>query len=251
MSPNDVLPDEELTDLCINHWKVLQKKQGFRFSIDAVLLAHFVQPKANQRLLDLGTGSAVIPVLLAARHPHLQIDGVELQPAIAAMAQRSVQYNQLQQQIRIIQHDLTQLPKQYEQQYDWVVSNPPFFQVGTGKQNPNRQIALSRHEIACTLEQLIHCGARCLQSRGHFALVHRAERLPEILACCVQHRLSPYRLRMVHPTLEQPANLILLEAIKDGRNQLQVLPPLPIYRSVAKITSDKSTYSDEVLSYYQ
>lgn len=251
MSPNDVLPDEELTDLCINHWKVLQKKQGFRFSIDAVLLAHFVQPKAGQRLLDLGTGSAVIPVLLAARHPRLLIDGVELQPAIAAMAQRSVQYNQLQRQIRIIQRDLTQLPKQYEQQYDWVISNPPFFPVGTGKQNPNRQIALSRHEIACTLEQLIQSGARCLRSRGHFALVHRAERLTEILACCARHRLSPYRLRMVHPTLEQPANLILLEAIKDGRNQLQVLQPLPVYRGVAKITSDKSTYSDEVLSYYQ
>lgn len=251
MSPNEILPDEELTDLCINHWKVLQKKQGFRFSIDAVLLAHFVQPAAGQRLLDLGTGSAVIPLLLAARHPGLQIDGMELQPAIAAMAQRSVQYNQLQERIRIIQQDLTQLPRQYVQQYDWVTSNPPFFPVGTGKQNPNEQIALARHEIACKLEQLIQCGANCLKSRGHFALIHRAERLSEILSCCTRHRLAPYRLRMVHPTIEQPANLVLLEAIKDGRNNLTILPPLPIYRTVAKITSDKSTYSDEVLSYYQ
>ena len=251
MLPNNILPDEELTDLCINHWKVLQKKQGFRFSIDAVLLAHFIQPAAKQRLLDLGTGSAVIPLLVAARHPDVPIDGIELQPAIAAMAQRSVQYNQLQQQIRIIQYDLTKLPKQYEQQYDWVTSNPPFFPVGTGKQNPNEQIALSRHEIACNLKQLVQCSARCLKSRGHFALIHRAERLPEILSCCMQHRLAPYRLRMVHPAMEQPANLVLLEAIKDGHNNVTVLPPLPIYRAVAKITSDKATYSDEVLSYYQ
>ena len=251
MLPNNILPDEELTDLCIRQqWKVLQKKQGFRFSIDAVLLAHFITPSAKHRVLELGTGSGVIPHLIAARHPQVQIDAMELQPEIADMANRSVQYNQLGEQIHIIQQDITQIPAHYQQQYDWVVSNPPFFPVGTGKQNPNPQIALARHEIACTLDQLIQSAAYCLTSRGHFALIHRAERLTDILSCCMQHRLAPYRLRMVHPTREQPANLLLLEAIKDGRNGITVMPPLPIYRSIAKITSDKSTYSDEVLSYY-
>ena len=156
MLPTNLLPDEDVADLGIRQLKVLQKKQGFRFSIDAVLLAHFIQPDTAQRLLDLGTGSAIIPLLLAARHPHLQIDGVELQPEIAQMAQRSVQYNGLEAQIHILQQDLTQMPPQYYQQYDWVVSNPPFFPLGSSKQSPNQQIPVARHEVACTLEQMIH-----------------------------------------------------------------------------------------------
>ena len=262
-----VLPDEAFTDLCIQHdiygyatsetnphiWKVLQKTQGFRFSIDAVLLAHFITPNPDkpQRLLDLGTGSGVMPLLLAARYDKLQIDGIELQAEIADMAKRSVSYNGMEDHIRIHQQDITQLPKSFEQQYDFVISNPPFFQVGTGKQNPNPQIALARHELACTLEQLIQCAFRTLKDRGHFALIHRAERLTEILALCQKHRLAPYRLRMIHPTLDQPANLILMEAIKDGRNGITIMPPLAIYETTASITSDKSTYSPEVLSYYQ
>lgn len=244
MLPNSILPDEELTDLCINHWKVLQKKQGFRFSIDSVLLAHFIQPKTGQRLLDLGTGSAVIPLLLAAHHQHLQIDAIELQPNIADMATRSVSYNHLQEQITIYQQDLTQLPKQFWQKYDWVISNPPFFPVGSGKQNPNKQIALARHEIACTLEQLIQSSAQCLKARGHFSLIHRAERLPEILYYCRQSHLTPIKLRMIHPMIHQPANLLLLEAILAGHNNLTVLPPLVIYQA-------NQIYSEEVLSYYQ
>lgn len=273
MCPNEqtnsipILPDEAFTDLCIHHdihgyatttptphtWKVLQKTHGFRFSIDAVLLSHFIEPTANktQHLLDLGTGSGVMPLLLAARYDKLQIDGVELQPDIANMAARSVQYNHMEQQIHIYQQDLTQLPKSFEQQYDFVISNPPFFQVGSGKQNPNMQIALARHELACTLEQLIQCAFRTLKDRGHFAVIHRAERLTELLSLCQKHRFAPYRLRMIHPTLDQPANLVLMEAIKDGKNGISILPPLAIYETTASITSDKSTYSKEVLSYYQ
>ena len=251
MLPTNLLPDEDVADLGIRQLKVLQKKQGFRFSIDAVLLAHFIQPDTAQRLLDLGTGSAVIPLLLAARHPHLQIDGVELQPEIAQMAQRSVQYNGLEAQIHILQQDLTQMPPQYYQQYDWVVSNPPFFPLGSSKRSPNPQIALARHEVACTLEQLIQCSVRCLKTRGHFALIHRAERLPEILYYCQQYHLAPAQLRMVHPTIQQPANLVLLDAIKAGRNTLTVLPPLAVYQSINKLTSDKSTYTDEVFAYFQ
>ena len=269
MYPTDipVLPDEAFTDLLIQRdvygyasaqesphiWKVLQKTQGFRFSIDAVLLAHFIEPNPNkpQQLLDLGTGSAVMPLLLAARYDKLHIDGIELQPEIADMAMRSVQYNHMEQHIHIHQQDLTQLPKSFEQQYDFVISNPPFFQVGSGKQNPNPQIALARHELACTLEQLIVCAFRTLKDRGHFAVIHRAERLTELLSLCQKHRLAPYRLRMVHPTLDQPANLVLMEAIKDGRNGITIMPPLAIYETTASITSDKSTYSPEVLSYYQ
>ena len=112
MLPDSILPDEELTDLCISQqWKVLQKTQGFRFSIDAVLLAHFIQPAARHRVLDLGTGSGVIPHLIAARNPTVQIDAMELQPEIADMARRSVAYNHRTEQIQIIQQDITDMPK--------------------------------------------------------------------------------------------------------------------------------------------
>ena len=264
--PIPVLPDEDWTDLCIyndvhglaasplaHQWKVLQKTQGFRFSIDAVLLSRFIEPKIKkpQRLLDLGTGSGIMPILLASRYANLQIDGIELQPAIADMATRSVQYNHMESQIHIHQHDLTQLPRSFEQKYDWVISNPPFFRVGSGQQNPDPQIALARHEIATTLDQLLKCATSCLKDLGHFAVIHRAERLPELLSLCRSHRLAPLRLRTIHPTLDQPANLILFEAVKNGRNDISILPPLAIYKNEPRITSDKSTYSDEVLSYYQ
>ena len=244
MLPNSILPDEELTNLCINHWKVLQKKQGFRFSIDAVLLAHFIQPKAGQQLLDMGTGSGVIPLLIAARHQQVIIDGIEVQPAIAEMAQRSVLYNGQQERITIRQQDLTQLPKDYARKYDWVVSNPPFFPIGSGKFSPNSQMAMARHEVGCTLDDVVKSASYCVKDRGHFAMIHRAERLPEILSTCQKYNLAPYRLRMVQPTAAQPANLLLLECIYQGRNRLIVLPPLVVYHQ-------NHTYTEEILDYYK
>ena len=198
MLPNSILPDEELTDLCINHWKVLQKKQGFRFSIDAVLLVHFIQPKAGQQLLDMGTGSGVIPLLIAARHQQVTIDGIEIQPAIAEMAQRSVLYNGQQERITIRQQDLTQLPKDYARKYDWVVSNPPFFPIGSGKFSPNSQMAMARHEVGCTLDDVVKSASYCVNDRGHFAMIHRAERLPEILSTC--QKLQPGALSTAYGT---------------------------------------------------
>lgn len=245
MLPNNILPDEELTDLCINQWKVLQKKQGFRFSCDAVLLSHFAQPKTGQRVLDLGTGSGVIATLLAAYHPDIQIDGVELQSELVDMAQRSVQYNRLTARITITQQDLTCLPDTYRRQYDWVVSNPPFFPLGQSKESPNRQVAIARHEVACTLEQVLQSSTFCLKDRGHLALVHRAERLAEILQLCRQNRLAPYRLRLVHPANDQPANLLLLEAIRDGRNGLTVLPPLILLQPDGSYSDEMHTYIHE------
>lgn len=244
MSPNNLLADEELTDLCINQWKVLQKKQGFRFSIDSILLAHFITPGKTQHILDMGTGSGVIPLLIASRHPQVTIDGIELQPDIAEMAQRSVLYNNQQDRITIRQQDLTQLPKDYARKYDWVVSNPPFFPIGSGKFSPNSQMALARHEVGCTLDDVVKSASYCVSDRGHFAMIHRAERLPEILSTCQKYKLAPYRLRMVQPTAAQPANLLLLECIYQGRNRLTVLPPLVIYEP-------DHSYTAEVLTYYE
>ena len=243
MSQNNILPDEELTDLCIKNRKVLQKKQGFRFSIDAVLLAHFILPPPKSKVLDLGTGSAVIPLLLTAQCPDLQVTGMELQPEIADMAKRSVAYNHLEHEIRIVAEDCTKLSKDHYNTYDFVISNPPFFPVGCGKQNPDPQIALARHELACTLEDLIKCASRALKPRGRFALIHRAERLTEIFCLCQKYHLAPLRLRMIQPNFTSNANLVLLEAVHNGKNNVSILPPLCIYQ-------EDGSYTPEILSYY-
>jgi len=238
-----VLPDEEFTELCIYDWEVLQKKQGFRFSSDPVLLAHFIHPKGPGRLLDFGTGCGVIPFLLAARYPELQLEGVELQTEIADMAVRSVRHCSLENRITIHNADITDLPSDFFHRYDWITSNPPFFKAGSCVPNSNPQIALSRHEIACSLEQLITAASLCLTEHGHFAMIHRAERLPEILAVCTDHQLTPSRMRFIHAKKDQAAHLVLLECIHHRKCGLSVLPPLIQF-------NDDNTYSEEMHTYY-
>ena len=239
----NVLPDEEFTELCIYDWEVLQKKQGFRFSSDPVLLAHFIKPTGKSRLLDMGTGCGVIPFLLAARYPDLALEGVELQPEIADMAGRSVVHNGLESRITIHNGDITALPAEFAHRYDWVTSNPPFFKLGSCVANDNPQIALARHEIACTLDQLVASAARCLTEHGHFAMIHRAERLPEIMEACKANHLTPARMRFIHAKKDQPAHLVLLECIHHSKCALSVLPPLIQF-------NDDGTYSEEMHTYY-
>lgn len=234
--------DETLTDLQIGQLKVLQKKQGFRFAIDAVLLAHFVRTKAGWQICDLGTGTGVIPLLLHARTAGLSIDAVELQPQMADMAHRSMLLNDLAH-IRIHQADLKALPGSWSDRFDLITCNPPYFPVGCGKLNPLPEIALARHEIACTLEDIVLSAARVLKSNGRLCIIHRASRLAELLTLCQQHRLTPRRLRLVHPTAEDAANLVLVEAVKGAQPDLRVEAPLVIYTAPHQ-------YSPEILHYY-
>lgn len=245
MLPAPMSDEEDWTDLGIRQFQVLQKKQGFRFSMDAVLLAHFIAPKAHSKILDLGTGSAVIPLLLVAREPQLRIDGIEVQPEMAQMAQRSIDYNQTSQ-IRIITGSFTKLPSSYHQQYDYVISNPPYFPLHQGKISPNPQIAMARHELTGPLEQWLQYSALFLKPRGHCCLIHRAERLTELLPLCLRYQLRPKRLRFVHPVCTEPAKLLLLEAIKGGQNQMQIEPPLVIYET----NTEPPSYTAEVKQYY-
>lgn len=244
MLPAELQPDEDLTHLGRSHFQVLQKKQGFRFSMDAVLLAHFLQPPPGSAVLDIGTGCGVIPLLLLAQQPQLHIDGLEIQEDLAQMASRSMALNRVQQYIHISQGDVTALPPTANSRYDYIYSNPPFFSVGTGKISPLPQIALARHELACTLKQLLTHSARLLKPKGHLVLIHRAERLPELLELCRQFRLAPAQLRLIHPRLELPASLCLLEAVKGRQCTLNILPPLIIY-------DQQQQYTPEVQAYYQ
>lgn len=234
--------DEALTDLEINHWKVLQKKQGFRFSLDAVLLAHFAALKNGWRVCDLGCGSGIIALLLASRAETLTIDGIELQAELADMAARSVLLNGVPS-IHIHQADLRALPAVWRDRYDLVVCNPPYFPVGSGKQSPLPQIALARHELACTLEEVLAASTRLLRSGGRLAIVHRPNRLPELLTGCAAHHLAPRRLRLVYPNSHSAADLVLLEAVKGAQSDLHIQAPLIIYDASGQ-------YSPEVAHYF-
>ena len=233
--------DETLTDLQVCHWKVLQKKQGFRFSLDAVLLAHFAGLKEGWHICDLGCGCGIIALLLASRAANLSIDGIELQIELADMAARSMALNEIPQ-IQIHQADLRTLPPSWQDRYDLVVCNPPYFLPGTGKQSPLTQVALAKHELSCTLDEVLASASRLLKSNGRLAIVHRPSRLGQLLTGCAAHHLAPRRLRLVHPTAQKEANLILLEAVKGAKEDLHIEAPLIIYDASGQYSPEAAHY---------
>lgn len=225
-----VYADETLDDLIIGGYKLLQGARGYRFSIDSVLLAHFVRVAGIQTVVDLGSGNAVIPIILAARNRELQIAGLELQPGMVDRARRSIDLNQLQERIAIYQGDIRRIRELLPGGYaELVVSNPPFWRAKEGKISSNPEQAIARHELELTVQELIEAAAYLLQQKGRFALIHRADRLLEIAACCQEMHLYPRRIRMIHPFKHRPANLLLLEASKNLPGQLEIMPPLILY----------------------
>ncbi|KJS87909.1 MAG: hypothetical protein JM58_02565 [Peptococcaceae bacterium BICA1-8] len=238
----DVRENESIDDLILGGLKIIQKTGGFRFSLDAILLAHFATVKKGYRIIDLGTGTGIIPLILTTRAHELDITGVEIQEEAAQMAKRSLALNQLLD-IKIINADLRKLGEEHWGHYDLVISNPPYLTLNQGKISPSEEIALSRHEIKCSLEDLIRSGEKLVKNRGKFALIHRAERLAEIIAHLNTYKLEPKRIRLIHPYLAESANLLLVEAIKGGKPGLTVHTPLVVYNA-------DGTYTKEILNYY-
>jgi tRNA1Val (adenine37-N6)-methyltransferase len=237
-------PEETLDDLLINDIKVFQACQGYRFAIDAVLLAHFPKLEQVEKIIDVGTGSGVIPLLLSQRTQSC-ITGVEIQAALAQRARKSVKYNALQDQIDIIQADINHiediLPKA---SWDLVISNPPYWKVGEGKLSSNQEEAMARHEISLTLAQLLNRAAYLLKPRGKLALIQRADRLQEIMELMSVNHLTASRIRTIHARRGAQARMILAEAVKGSRPGLKILPPIYIYE-------EDGTYTREVLAMYQ
>ena len=237
-----------------NNWKleplnskkldIYQSVHGYRFTIDSVLLAHFALLEKEAKLLaDLGTGSGVLPLLLSTRIPKAKITGFELQPQMVAMAEASVYFNGLQQQIEIIEQDLRFIPGNFSNMYDHVFANPPYFRSGSSVINPKEEKAIARHEVECTLEQVIEAAAKLLKEGGFLHLVTRVERLVEALNLLPKYKLYPSRLRMVHAYSSSDAYLFLLSAKRIKKLDLVVEPPLVIF-------FDKGKYTEEVLHYF-
>lgn len=234
---NLVYEYERVDDLQINNLKVIQNPKGFCFGIDAVLLANFVGLKKNAKVVDLGTGTGIIPILLAGKSETSHITALEIQEEVANMAQRSVKLNGLENRIKILNMDLKDAEKDLEVNgYDVVTSNPPYMHP-EGLINIDDKKAISRHEVKCTLEDVIRTASRLLKHNGRFFMVHRPIRLVDIMVYCRQYKLEPKRLQFIHSTYNKKPNLLLLECIKAAKPELKILDPLYVYNEEGKYTA--------------
>lgn len=235
--------DETLDELRLGGLKIIQRKDGYRFSLDPVLLCAFACVKEGERVADLGTGSGVIPLILAVRTAARRIVGFEIQLEPADRARRSVQINRLEGKVEIVQGDIRALQKvESPETFEVVLANPPYRRRGAGRQAPVVERAAARHELAGGLVDFLGAASFLLRQGGRFYIVYLAERLGELLAAMRQGRLEPKRLRCVHSRTGEGARMVLVEGRKGGGEGLVVEPPLFIY--------DRDRYTDEVLGMY-
>lgn len=238
----EIKDDESLDDLILSGLKIIQKKAGFRFAIDAVLLAHFTSLKSKDRVIDLGTGTGIIPLLLTTRCQDLEITAIDIQEDVVEMAKRTLKLNNLNN-IRIIQGDFRKLANLEKGSFSLVVSNPPYLPLNQGKISPREEIALSRHELKCNLQELVATASRLLKIGGRFSVVYRSERLAELINEFTKEKIEPKRLRLVYPQLDKSSNLVLLEGIKGAKPGLKIEEPLAVY-------DGQGNYTQEVLKFY-
>lgn len=218
--------DDLLTDTGL---RIIQSREVFSFSLDAVLLSRFANIPKTGRIADLCSGNGVIPILLSSRTKAL-IDAVEIQPRLADMARRSVALNGLQDQIRVLEQDLRAYPKiAGNGVYDAITVNPPYMPVTAGDHNENEHYAIARHEIHCTLEDLAGACCRLLRPGGKLSMVHRPSRLLDIVETLRRWKLEPKRIQFVHPHARAEANMVLIEATRDGKPDIRLLPPIMVY----------------------
>ncbi|MDQ0273118.1 tRNA1(Val) (adenine(37)-N6)-methyltransferase [Cytobacillus purgationiresistens] len=228
----DVLKgDERLDHLLAENLRIIQSPSVFSFSIDAVLLARFVYvPIQKGKLIDLCSGNGVIPLFLSARTKG-HITGVEIQERLYDMAMRSIKYNGLQERLSMVHGDIKRMTERFGYgKFDVVTCNPPYFTTPSNKvMNENEHLAIARHEILCTLEDTIRVASQLVKQGGKVAFVHRPGRLLDIVTLMRKYQLEPKRIQMVYPKLGKEANVLLIEAIKNGKPDLKIMAPLFIY----------------------
>lgn len=235
---------ERIDDLQLNGLKIIQNTEKFCFGVDAVLLSDFADVKRNHKVLDIGTGTGIIPILLSGKTKAGSIVGLEIQESMAEMANRSVALNGLQDRVKIIHGDIKKYSEYFgKSSFDVVVSNPPYTNKGCGIVNPQDSKAISRHEIYCSLEDVVSSAAALLAPGGQLALVHRPERLADIICSMRNNGIEPKYLRFVHPKPYKKPNMILIKGSRGGNPELKVLEPMYVYNS-------DGTYSDEINKIY-
>ena len=240
----DLLPNERLDELHRNGYKIIQNPERFCFGMDAVLLSGFASALEGEKVLDLGTGTGIIPILMAAKTPADHLTGLEIQEESADMARRSVAYNDLEDRIDIVTGDIKDASNLFgASSFDVITTNPPYMIADHGLVNPDEAKALARHEIKCTLEDVISQSAKVLRPGGRFFMVHRPFRLSEIFLLMTTYKLEPKRMRMVYPYVDAEPNMVLIEGVRGGKPRLSVEKPLIVYK-------ERGKYTDEIYDIY-
>lgn len=236
--------EERLDDLQINGYEIIQHPGKFCFGMDAVLLSNFARVKKGESVLDLGTGTGIIPILLTAKTEGDRFVGLEIQQESADMARRSVLHNHLETKVEIVNGDIKEAAAIFgPASFDVITTNPPYMIGQHGIANASDTKAIARHEVLCTLEDILRESARVLKPGGRFYMVHRPFRLAEIMSKMVEVGIEPKRMRMVHPFIDKEPNMVLIEGKRGGNSRMTVERPLIVYQEVG-------VYSDELLGEY-
>ena len=241
--PAELCDGESLDDLQ-NGYFIIQSEKGFRYGMDAVLLSGYASVRPGEKVLDMGTGTGILPILLAAKTPGESFTGLEIQEKSACMARRSVAYNGLQDRIRIVTGDIKEAAAVFgPASFDVVVSNPPYMTGNHGLLNAEQSRAIARHEVLCTLDDVAREAAKLLRPGGRFYMVHRPHRLIEIITALTKYKLEPKRMKMVHPFVDKEANMVLIEAVRGGKSMIKVEAPIVVYR-------EPGVYTQEIYDIY-
>jgi tRNA1Val (adenine37-N6)-methyltransferase len=219
--------------------RIRQRKDGYRFSIDAVIVASGLAPKAGDTVVDLGTGCGIIPLILAYRYDDIRLVGVEIQPELAKLAEYNCRQNLFEDRLHVVHADIRSLhPDQVNGLVQWVVCNPPYRRPNSGRINPNKERALARHEININLSQLMRTSKKLLTIGGRFVTIYPAERLVELLCEMRSHGIEPKSLRVIHSCANENAKLVLVRGAKGGRPSVEIQSPLEIYDGTGEYSSE-------------
>ena len=225
---------ERLDDLQLGGLELIQNPEKFCFGVDAVLLSDFVRVKPGETVLDMGTGNGIIPVLLSAKTQGSHFTGLEIQADTAQMARRSVLYNHLEERIDIVTGDIKEAADIFRPAFfDVITTNPPYMLAEHGLRNSDDSMAVARHEVLCTLDDILRESMRLLQDKGRFYMIHRPFRLAEILIKMNTYKIEAKRLQFVHPYADKEPTMVLIEGVRGAKSRVKVEPPIIMY--------DKST----------
>ena len=240
-----LLINERIDDLGRRGYRIIQNRTRFCFGVDAVLLSWFADVRKGERVVDLCSGTGIVPLLMDARYGAGDYTGLEILPDLADMANRSAMLNDVETHVRFIRGDVKDAAELLGKgQFQAVTVNPPYMPAGSGLRNPDREMAIARHEILCTLEDVVRAAKSLLETGGRFYMVHRPGRLPEILSVMEAYRIAPERAVFVHPFADKDAAMVLISGISGGRNRMRTEAPLILYEAPGK-------YTEQVLKIYR
>ena len=236
--------NERIDDLQRNGYRIIQNSEKFCFGMDAVLLSGFARVKTGARVLDMGTGTGIIPILLEGKSKAAHLTGLEIQEESAYMARRSILLNHLEKKIDIVTGDIKEAGNLFQAaSFDVITCNPPYMIGQHGIANPDTPKAIARHEVLCTLEDVVKNAALLLKPGGYFFMVHRPFRLAEIITMMTKYKLEPKRMQLVHPYVDKEPNMVLIEGCRGGKSRMTVEKPLIVYK-------EQNEYTDDIYEIY-